>query len=56
MGKKATEMAIKYTLKRPGVNDQVSTFSYTVDAQGYATKQHVIDAQGKKYDVLYEYK
>ena len=56
LGKKATEMAIKYTLKRPGVNDQVSTFSYTVDAQGYATKQHVTDAQGKKYDVLYEYK
>lgn len=55
LGKKATEMPVKYTLKRPGVADQVSTYTYTVDAAGYVTSQKVYDAQGRTFEVLYRF-
>lgn len=55
LGKPGTELWTKYTLKRPGVADQVTTATYTVDAAGYATVQKVNDAQNRTYEVLYRY-
>ncbi len=54
-GKNSAQNPTKITRKRTNAPDEVTTYAYTLDADGYVVRQNVQLPDGTTYNVLYHY-